>query len=78
MKVPAMQYHCFDSTYRVLFHPTGEQTSRLAGEGGLCSYGRNQGAATQRRFYLPILYGKGCTYSERKASIVQPIELADL
>jgi hypothetical protein len=38
---------------------------------------KNQGAATQRRLHLPIIFGKGCSYIEQKASFVQPNELAD-
>ena len=73
-----MASHCFDSTDLVLFHPTREQTSQLACAGGdQCPDRRNQGAATQRQLHLPILYGRECSYNERKALAAQPNELAD-
>ena len=72
-----MQYHCFDKTYQVLFHSTREQTSQLACAGGQRPNGRNQGAATQRRLHLPILYVRECSYNERRASVLQPSELAN-
>ena len=77
LEVQAMQYHCFDNIDQVLFHPSREQTSQKACASGHRPDGTNQGAATQRRLHLPIFYGKGCSYSEQKALIVQPSELAD-
>ena len=72
-----MQYNCFDNTDQVLFHPTRGQTSQLACACGHRPDGKNQVAATQRRLHLPILYGRECSYNERKASVVQPNEHAD-
>ena len=71
-----MQYHCFDNTYHINFHPTREQTSQLACAGGHRPDRSNQGAATHRRPHLPILYGKEGSYTEQTASIVKPSEFA--
>ena len=73
-----MTSQCLDNTDQVLFHPTIKQTSQQAcADGHQCPDGRNQGAATQRRIHLPILYGKECSCSEQTTSVIQPNELVD-
>jgi len=45
LRVPTMQYYCFDSTYQLLYHPIREQTSQL-----VCAVGhRPDGKKSGRR-----------------------------
>ena len=71
-----MQYHCFDNTDQVHYHPTREQTSQLACAVGHRPDGKNQGGVTPGQPHLQILSGKGCSYFDQMASVVQPSELA--
>ncbi len=76
LRVPTMRYHCFDSTDQVHYHPTREQTSRLACAFGHRPDGKNRGDATLGLPHSHIIYGKGCLYFEQMALVVQPNGLA--
>ena len=78
-----MQWHCFDNTDRVLYHPTSGQHLNLHAHVDIVRMD-NQGDETlgnpKPLILNPKLLSlnrKRCSYIEQMASVVQHIELAD-